>query len=200
MRRPFASAERMRARAFAAMGLAAVLAGGGCQKGPKTPEEAFRLLERDVAAGDALAFYGLLDTPTREAVESTWRDQRNTRAVIAGKYPEAEAQKQLRRLAAADEPDAAHYFAKANGERHEVENLRRRLGSVSGKVMTKIVRDDDVYVARQDGEPFHFHRNGNGSWGFSELLPAWSMERDKASHDLQTARDNAALYEKAESK
>ena len=172
---------------------------GGCHRGPKTPEAAFLLLEPAVAGGNAAAFYALLDQPTRWAIESTLHDQRLMRTIIAAKYPEADAKKELARLSFAEEADVTRYFVRVNQDRHTVESLRRRLGSVSGQVKTKVMAADDVYVARADGMPFRFHRNGNGTWGFSELAAEWSLERDKASHAVKTVRDNAALYQKADS-
>ncbi|HWE30573.1 MAG TPA: hypothetical protein VHB97_21345 [Polyangia bacterium] len=179
------------------LALLAVVA-GGCHRGPKTPEAAYLQLERAVAAGDAASFYPLLDQPTRWAIESTLHDQRLMRTIIAAKYPEADAKKELARLAFAEEADPTRYFVRVNQDRHTVESLRKRLGSVSGPVKTKVMAADDIYVARQDGMPFRFHRNANGTWGFSELESEWSLERDKASHAVKTVRDNAALYQKAD--
>lgn len=187
-------------RAISAPGLAILLlaAAAGCHRGPKTPEAAYLLLERAVAAGDAASFYALLDRQTRWAVESTLHDQRIMRTIITAKYPEADAKKELSRLAFAEEADATRYFVRVNQDRHTVESLRRRLGSVSGPVKTKIMAADDVYVARADGMPFRFHRDSHGIWGFSELDSEWSQERDRASHAVTTVRDNAALYQKAD--
>jgi hypothetical protein len=181
--------------AFAAV---LALALSACHRGPKTPTAAYLAMEPAIAGGDALAFYPLLTEQTRWSVESTWRDQKLMRTIISAKYPEAEAQKELARLAAAEEPDAAHYFARLAGERGTVTQYRRRLGAVSGEVKTKPMAEDDVYVARADGMPFRFHRNKNGSWGFSELEQEWALEKDRATHAVKTVQDNAKLYQKAE--
>jgi hypothetical protein len=199
----------------------------GCARGPRTPEQAFQKLERAIAAGDAVGFYQLLDQPTRSAIASTLRDQRLQRTIISAKYPEAEAQKALATLAAAEETDAAQYFRRIDGDRHVVEAFRKRLGSVSGPIKSKIdgakgpsaageapagegraAADprspnersgySDVWVARQDGMPFRFHKNWDGSWGFTELRGDWELERDRAHHAVKTVQDNAKLYQKAE--
>jgi hypothetical protein len=190
--------SRTTAAVVAVGALALALALAACHRGPKTPTAAYLELERAVAGGDGLAFYAVLDEPTRWSVQSTFSDQKLMRTIISAKYPEAEAQKELARLAAAEEPDAAHYFARIAGDRQTVTGYRRRLGAVSGEVKTKVMADDDVYVARADGMPFRFHKNGNGSWGFSELEREWALEKDRASHAVKTVQDNAKLYQKAE--
>lgn len=171
---------------------------GGCARGPKTPEQAFGQLERVIAAGDAAAFYKLLDQETQWAIQSTLKDQRLQRTIISAKYPEAEAQRALGMLAAAEEREPAAYFRRLNGERHIVEAFRKRLGSVSGPIKSKIDGADDVWVARQDGMPFRFHKNRDGSWGFTELRGDWELEKDRAQHAVKTVQENAKLYQKAE--
>jgi hypothetical protein len=173
----------------------AILLLAGCARGPKTPEQAFRGLERSIAAGDASAFYALLDEDTKWAIEATLKHQRLARTIITAKYPENEAQKALAALAAADESDAQRYFAKLNEERHLVEAFRKRLGSVSGPIQSKIADATTVWVSRQDGMPFRFAKNKDGSWGFCELRGDWELERDRAQHAIKTVRENARLYE-----
>lgn len=170
----------------------------GCARGPKTPEQAYAQLERAVAAGDAAAFYKLLDQPTQWAIQSALKDQRLQRTIISAKYPEAEAQKALATLRAAEETDPAQYFKRLNDERRVVEAFRKRLGSVSGPIKSKIDGADDCWVARQDGMPFRFHKNRDGSWGFTELRGDWELEKDRAQHAVKTVQDNAKLYQKAE--
>jgi hypothetical protein len=169
----------------------------GCHHGAKTAEAAYVGLEHAVAAGDATAFYQLLDDETRWSIESVLHDQKLMRTIIAAKYPESEAEKALAPLAAADERDAAHFFARLDGERHIVTGYRRRLGAVSGPVMTKPDGADAAWVARQDGMPFHFHHDRHG-WGFSELAAEWTLEKDRNIHALHTVQENAKLYQKAE--
>ena len=54
------------------------------------------------------------------------------------------------------------------------------------------------WVARQDGMPFHFSKNRDGSWGWMELRGDWDLEKDRAQHAVKTVQDNAKLYQKAE--
>jgi hypothetical protein len=177
---------------------AVLLALSACHKaGAKTPEESFVQLERAVAAGDAAAFYKCLDRATQGAIEDTYKEQRLQRTIVQAKYPEAEAGPALAKLAAAAEEDAPRFFVKVATERKLVEGYRKRLGSVSGPIARKADGTDAIYLSRQDGMPFKFARNGDGSWGFSEQGAEWLLEKERASHAVKTVRDNAALYQKA---
>jgi hypothetical protein len=184
-------------RQTAICALLLVLSAPGCKRGPKTPEEAFTTLERAIAAGDAAAFYKLLDGQTRSSIADTYEKERLQRTLIEAKFPEAERPKALERLAAAGEPDAEKYFIKIAAERKVVTSYRKRLGSVSGDVKTKPDDAGDVWVARADGMPFKFGKSLDGSWGFVELRTEWALEKDRATHAVKTLRDNAALLEGA---
>jgi hypothetical protein len=171
--------------------------GGG--SAPSSAEKAFQRLEKAIAAGDAVAFYQMLDGRTQAAVEAALKDQKLQRTIITAKYPEAEQQKALLTLRAAEADDPTAYFKRINDERHVVEAFRKRLGAVSGPIKSKIDGPDAVWVARQmDGLPFHFAKNRDGSWGFSELRGDWELEKDRAAHGVKTVRENAKLYQKAE--
>jgi hypothetical protein len=181
--------------ARAALLFAAVLLGSGCKK-PLSPEEAFRRVEHAVAAGDGLELYSLLDPPTRASIEGTYKDQRLMRTIISAKYPEAEAERELKRLEPAAEIDAPHYFAKVAQARRLFDTYRRRLGSVSGPIMQKAQGPDVVLVARQDGLPFRLRRSSEG-WRLNELESEWALEKDRAVHAVKTVHENAAIYQKA---
>jgi hypothetical protein len=169
----------------------------GCHGGAKSPEDAFLKVERALAAGDGLALYQLLDGGTRANIDGALRDQQLQRTIIQAKYPDEEQQKALQPLAAAAESDAAHYFAHACNDRRIYDQFRPRLGSLSGPIKQKADGDKAMWVARQDGMPFHFVKEVGG-WAWSELAPEWALEKDRASHAVKTVRENAALYKKAE--
>ncbi len=170
----------------------------GCHRGAKTPDEAFHEVERAVAAGDGVALYKYLDRSTRWAIDSAYKDQQLMRTIITAKYPEEEQARALQPLAAANEPDAAHYFARSVNDRRLFDIYRRRLGSVSGPIAHKPDGEGAEWIARQDGGPFHFVHDSDGNWGFSEMAQEWALEKDRANHAVKTVRDNAALYKKAD--
>jgi hypothetical protein len=171
----------------------------GCRRGPRTAEEAFADTERALAADDAVALFRCLDQQTRWEVESAYKDQQLMRTIIRAKYPEEEAERALAPLAAAAESDAARYFARVATERRMLERFRARLGTASAPLARRPGDGDDhVYLWRQDGQPLHFARNRDTTWGWSELGTEWALEKDRANHAVSTVRENAALYQKAE--
>ena len=168
-----------------------------CSSYPKTPEEALGQIERVVASGDGLAAWKIVDPETRAAAESVFSDERLMQTIVKAKYPPAEAARELERLAACDEPDAAHFFARTSKAWGIIEGLRKRLGSVSGPIKTKTDAAGTLWVARSDGMAFHVANTGKG-WAWADLRGEWQLEKDRASHAVQTVRDNAALYKKAD--
>jgi hypothetical protein len=177
-----------------AVALLAGIGALGCHRRARTAEDAFKSVERTVAAGDATALYDLLDAPTRAAVKDAFHDEALERTIINAKYPASEQPAALAKLDAADAPDVEHYFAKVAAARKTVEGYRKRLGSVSGPILQKPDGDGAAWVARQDGLPFHFRRDSDESWGFSELSAEWALEKDRADHAVKTVRENARLF------
>jgi hypothetical protein len=177
--------------------LGAAIALPACAKYPKTPEDALQRIERVVVSGDALAAWELVDRETRAAAESVLADERLMQTIVRAKYPPAEAARELERLAAADEPDAAHFFARTCKTWKLLEGYRKRLGSVSGPIKTQLDAAGVPWVARHDGMAFRLTKQAGGyAWG--DLRGEWQLERDRASHAVKTVRDNAALYKKTE--
>ena len=70
---------------------------------------------------------------------------------------------------------------------------------MSGPIKSKIDGPDTVWVARQDGMPFHFAQEPRRQLGLGcELRGDWELEKDRAQHAVKTVQDNAKLYQKAE--
>jgi hypothetical protein len=175
---------------WAAFGLA------GCQRYPKTPELTLIAVERAIASADGLAAWKIIDPETRQAVESVMADERQAQTLVKAKYPPSEAARELLRLAAADEVDAAHFFARTASSWSELEGYRGRLGGLSGPVLTRDDGPDKMWVKRTDGKAFHLVKR-NGGWAWMDLRAEWALEKDRASHALQTLRDNAKLYQQS---
>jgi hypothetical protein len=189
--------SRSSARAYVFAIAALFAAAGGCRKKPPAgPDEVFQQLELSIVKDDIGAFYDLLDKGTQKAIEATWRAQQLQRTIIQSKYPEKEAGPALAKLAAAAADDPRSYFVTLDKERGVVRAFRKRLGSVSGPIKHKPETDEKMWIARQDGMPFHFLKSG-GEWRFMELGVDWAVEKDRADHAVTTVRDNAKLYEKA---
>jgi hypothetical protein len=191
------SRSSARAYVFAIAALFAAFA--GCRKkAPAGPDDVFQRFELSIVKNDTGAFYDLLDKGTQKSIEGAWRAQQLQRTIIQSKYPEKEAGPALARLAAAAADDPRSYFIALDKERGVVPAYRKRLGSVSGPIKNKIEGPDSVWVARQDGMPFHFSKNRDGSWGWMELRGDWELEKDRAQHAVTTVQENAKLYQKDE--
>jgi hypothetical protein len=174
-----------------------ILFAAGCTQYPKTPEAALIAIERVVVSADGLSAWELVDSDTRSAVDSVLSDQRLMQTIVKAKYPPAEAQKEMERLAAADEPDAKHFFARTAKNWQQIEAFRKRLGSVSGPIQTRSDAPGSVWIARADGMAFHIQKVGGG-YAWIDLRGEWQLERDRTLHAVKTIKDNAALYKKAE--
>jgi hypothetical protein len=173
---------------------------GGCdRRKEKTPEQAFLALEKAIAAGDARAFYRLLDDKTQELTKKMYEAERVHRDIVRTRFPEAQAGPELARLEAAAQPSVEDYFVALNKERKLVERYRKRLGSVSGNVATKPAGSDQIWVARQDGMPFRFGKVG-AAWAFVEMAEEMRLEAERAQKAVATVRENAAIYRTAENR
>lgn len=180
--------------------LAVVVAlAAGCDHYPKTPELALGQIERVVTSADALVAWELVDPQTRSAAASVLADERLMQTIVKAKYPPAEAKRELERLAAADEPDDKHFFARTCKSWAMLEGYRKRLGSVSGPIKVKPDGESAAWVARVDGMPFRVVKVGGG-WAWEDLRGEWQLEKDRASHAVTTVKENAALYKKADGK
>ncbi len=120
----------------------------GCDHYPKTPEEALGQIEHVVTSADGLVAWQLVDPQTRSAAASVLTDERLMQTIVKAKYPPEEARRELERLAAADEPDDAHFFARTCKAWAMLEGYRKRLGSVSGPIQTKADGDKAMWVSR----------------------------------------------------
>jgi hypothetical protein len=173
-------------------GLAAL---AGCRSGPKgakSAEEAFRATERATVAGDLPALYAAVTDKTRFAIQGAHKDLRLCRSLIEGKFPHDAAATRLSsdlRLAAAASEDVVPFFARRAKDLSTIDRLRGRVGSVSGPVMQKPDGDKGIWVARQDGKPFHMAQNQDGTWGSQDLLDEWMLEQDRAAKEVKLVRE-----------
>ena len=69
---------------------------------------------------------------------------------------------------------------------------------VPGKPAIEVVAPGDIAeVVLPDGGRVRFARGDNGGWGFAGFTPDAEARKNRAYHDLEQVRTNAADYERA---
>lgn len=193
-------------RAFALVVVALAWAGlvTGCQRKEPvagTPPEAYMQLYAACAAKDAGRLYLALDTQTQWAIETVHRAQREMQHLIVDAYPPEARDQALSRLpAACEEPldRPRRYYRRLDETAATLEDLARRLQLGAGKPVGSIDhRAGTAELWREGGSVFHFARDDKGRWGYSELRAEWQRAQERALHDLDTVKENAALYRRA---
>lgn len=175
------------------------LVAAGCQDGPaESTEEAYLRLLTACEKDDAARLFDALDTATQWSVESVQRDQREMRRLITESYPPGDRERALSRIPTACEEPVEHprrYFRRLDGVGERLAEIKRRMFAGFGQpIGTVHGKAGDADVWRAGGSIFHFARDGKGRWGWSELSAEWEQAKLRAAHDLETVRENAALY------
>lgn len=193
-------------RAFGSLLVALAVAGfvTGCKRREpvaETPPEAYLQLYAACAAKDAGRLYRALDTKTQWAIETVHRAQWEMQHLIVADYPPEARDQALARLpAACEEPldRPRRYYRRLDDTAATLEELGRRLKLGEGKPVGSI--DHQAGTAslwREGGAVFHFARDDKGRWGYAELRAEWERAAERALHDLDTVKENAALYRRA---
>jgi hypothetical protein len=146
-----------------------------CNKGARTREEAVTRLTAAVDHEDAAAAYPLLDQDTRWSIESTRKYHAECLALIGEAYPPAaQAAARARFL---DASSAARFLALHEARYHLLRNAKT---GPSGLTPSLFVEGPD-------------HR-----WGYTGLRSTWEELKQRAVHDVETVRDSADAYRKAQ--
>ena len=188
-----------RPRRMHALAPAALLLAAGCLDPPAhSPEDAYLQVLSACEKGDAARLFDALDTPTQWSIESVQHDQREMRQLILSDYPPGERERALARIPAAAEEDDHHprrYFRRLEGTAERLADVKRRMFLGTGQpVGATRVNEGTADVWRTGGSVFHFARDAAGRWGFSELREEWESAKVRSNHDVDTVRQNAALY------
>lgn len=175
----------------------------GCNGKPpaaRSAEDAYAQLLEAVDSGDGARLFDALDTPTQWAIETVHKSQREMRQLVVESYPPAERDAALQRIPAACEEDLdrpRRYFRRLPDTAETVADIKRRLHLGTGTPTGSIRRPDGVAeVWREGGSLFHFDQDASGRWGDLELRATWERNKERALHELDTVRENAALYKR----
>lgn len=163
-----------------------------------TAEDAYLHLAKACAKGDPARLFDALDTDTQWSIETVQHNQREMRRLVLESYPPEERDRALARIPEAVEEDEEHprrYFRRLPDSPAKLAEVGRRMQLGEGRPVGSV--DQKTWTAtvwRTGGSILHFARDAKGRWGFSELRPDWEHAKLRATHDLETVRQNAALY------
>jgi hypothetical protein len=178
--------------------LAAVLLWGalaGCYDRPaRTPAAAYECLAAAVNTGDAAVLYRALDQPSRWSVISTQQYYRQILELVEHRYPAEARSRELGRIAGADRRSPAAFFAAQNARRGGT--WLGRLGTRLGPA-TRIEERGATAVVHADGGQYEFQLFPRAGWGYTGLRAELEELKRRASHDVETARENAKIFERA---
>ncbi len=179
--------------------LACLLAVAGCQDPPAvSADEAYMRLLKACDKDDAARLFDALDTATQWSIESVQRDQREMRHLVLDAYPPADRDRALARIPpSCEEPEeqARRYFRGVEGVKERLAEIRKRMYAGTGQPVGSVRgKEGEATVWREGGSVFHFARDDKGRWGWSEVRAEWEQAKLRAHHDLETVKQNAALY------
>ncbi len=172
-----------------------------CNRGAKTPEEAYHRLVQAVSAKRADDLYRVLDLPTRWSLMTIRKTHREAYDILLSNLPEGPARDQATRRfeAGALSEDEATLFAEEMSEARWAE-LGRLLGPSRAAPPLVAVGPDEQEALPAGGSPLRFRRGTDGRWGYSGFSAEAEERKRRAVIDLETIRNNAADQERAASR
>jgi hypothetical protein len=177
--------------------LCAGLGGVGCAPKSKTPAEAYARFSQAVTARDGGALYDALDQSTRWAWMTVQKWHREAYDIVISNYPQGpERDRELHRFEKGATASSARELFKTEMAATVLPQLAKLV--VPGKPAIEVVAPGDIAeVVLPDGGRVRFARGDNGGWGFAGFTPDAEARKNRAYHDLEQVRTNAADYERA---
>jgi hypothetical protein len=149
-------------------------ASAACTRAPRSEDEARARLAQAVRAGDGRALYDLVDEATRWSIDSTWKYHQQCLALVEESYPpELQARETARFLDAASARDFVGAYER---QYHLLPALAERAASP---------------------RPGDLVRERDGRVRVTILRAQWEDIKQRASHDLDTVRENAVAFGRA---
>ena len=176
---------------------AGALAMAGCTAKARTPQEAYRRFSQAVSARDGGALFDALDQTTRWNWMTVQKWHREAYDIVISNYPPGpERDRELRRFEkGATAPSAREMF-----KLEVAPGLLPLLAPlvVADKTTVEIEPPGDVAeIVLPAGGRVRFAVGSKGGWGFAGLAPDAEARKNRAYHDLEQVRANAADYERA---
>jgi hypothetical protein len=181
------------------VGLIAVVWGAvlaACERGGKTPEDAYQRLADAVAARDGGRLFDALDLETRWSWMSVQRAHREAYDIVLSNFPEGpERERVLRRFEPGARSDSARDLFAGTLDPAVWDALAAALAA-TGRVPHLVVEGAQ---ATAGARPLTFRQGpgGHRGWGYAGLAPEAEQVKRRALTDLDLMRTSAADYERA---
>jgi hypothetical protein len=180
--------------------LAAVCGAGlaGCERGAKTPDEAYQRLAQAVQAHDGGQLYDALDLPTRWSWMSVQRAQRESYDIVLSNYPPGpERERSLHRFEAGARSESASDLFARQVEARVWSDLAAAVAAVGPAPHMVAAGTEVAVIAGGRTLAFRKGQDGHWGWGYSGLAAAAEDVKRRATADLELVRTSAADYERA---
>jgi hypothetical protein len=176
---------------------AGLAAGAGCRAKAKTPEEAYARFSKAVTAKDGAALFDACDKTTRWDWMTVQKWHREAYDIVISNYPQGpERERELHRFEKGATAPSARELFKADVADPMLPQLAKLV--VPGKPTIEVEPSGDIAeVVLPDGGRVQLARTDRDGWGFSGLAPNAEERKNRAYHDLEQVRANAADYERA---
>jgi hypothetical protein len=188
-----------RTRAISSLPLlcAVLVATAGCSSKAKTPEEAYARFSKAVASGDGGALFDACDQTMRWNWMTVQKWHREAYDIVISNYPQGpERDRELHRFEKGATASSARELFKAEMAPAVLPQLAKLV--VPGKPAIEVQPPGDIAeVVLPDGGRVRFARGDRGGWGFAGFAPDAEARKNRAYHDLEQVRANAADYERA---
>ena len=196
MRAAVRSGFRRLSPGWALVVCALAAAAPGCSAKAKSPEEAYRRFCKAVSERDAGALFDALDQSSRWAWMTVQKWHREAYDIVISNYPPGpERERELRRFEKGATASSAREMFKSDVGTAMLPLLAPL---VVEKTTVEIEPPGDVAeIVLAAGGRVRFALGSKGGWGFAGLAPDAEARKNRAYHDLEQVRANAADYERA---
>ena len=169
----------------------------GCRHKSKTPDEAYQRFAAAVTAGDGAALFDALDQQARWSLMTIQKWHREAYDIVLSNYPEGpEREREKQRFEpAATAPSAREMFSTATAPKL-IPTLAPLAAGTPQKVETGPA-DGQATAVLANGSRVPLGRGEDGGWGYAGLDQQTLDDKNRAFHDLEVVRANAADYERA---
>jgi hypothetical protein len=173
---------------------------GACDRGGKTPEDAYQRLAEAVEAHDAERLFEALDVETRWSWMSVQRAQRESYDIVLSNFPEGpERDRSLRRFEPGALSEGARELFARQLDPRVWTDLAAAVTAAGANPRLGVSADGLHAEVTAGGRTLTFHKgtDGHWGWGYAGLAAEAEELKRRAAADLDLMRTSGADYERA---